>query len=435
MSASEQTRRANRALDAANFFLADVQGGLGPYLAVYLLTERKWDEASIGVVMSVATAAGLLAQTPAGLLVDATRAKRGLIAVAALLVTVASVLLPWLPGFVSVALSQAIAQAAAAVFAPAINAVTLGIFGHAMFTRRNGRNQSFNHIGNAIAAALAGLAAWRWGPSVVFYLLAAMAVLTLVSVLAIPARAIDHDLARGLQDRPDGAGARDDAPKDAPSGLAVLVTCRPLMIFAICVLLFHLANAAMLPLVGQKLALADRNIGTSLMSACIVAAQVVMVPMALLVGAKADAWGRKPLFLAGLAILPIRGVLYTLSDDGAWLVAVQLLDGVGAGIFGAIFPVIVADLMRGTGRFNVAQGAILTAQGVGAALSTTLAGFVVVRAGYSAGFLVLAAVAVAGLLVFWLAMPETKPETKPPESFLPVERRDERPDDTLVSAR
>src|SRR6185437_13943098 len=106
------------------------------------------------------------------------------------------------------------------------------------------------------------------------------------------------------------------------------------------------------------------------MSACIVAAQIVMVPMALLVGARADRWGRKPLFLAGLAILPLRGVLYTLSDNAWWLVGVQLLDGVGAGIYGAIFPVIVADLMRGTGRYNVAQGIVITAQGVGAALST-----------------------------------------------------------------
>jgi MFS family permease len=216
---------------------------------------------------------------------------------------------------------------------------------------------------------------------VVFYLLAAMSFMTLVSVMAIPPAAIDHDLARGLHDeiRAPGAGPA----RDQPAGLAVLVTCRPLLIFAICVLLFHLANAAMLPLVGQKLALEDRNLGTSLMSACILAAQFVMVPMAMLVGAKADAWGRKPLFLAGLAILPIRGVLYTLSDDPYWLVGVQLLDGVGAGIFGAIFPVIVADLMRGTGRFNAAQGAILTAQGIGAALSTTLAGVVVVTAGYS----------------------------------------------------
>jgi MFS family permease len=188
----------------------------------------------------------------------------------------------------------------------------------------------------------------------------------------------------------------------------VLITCRPLLIFAASAVLFHFANAAMLPLVGEKLALQDKNLGTSLMSACIVAAQIVMVPMAMLVGAKADAWGRKPLFLIGLLILPIRGMLYTLSDDPYWLVGVQLLDGVGAGIYGAIFPIIVADLMRGTGRFNVAQGAVITAQGVGAALSTTVAGFVVVSLGYSAAFLTLAGIAGAGLLLFWLAMPETR---------------------------
>jgi len=143
------------------------------------------------------------------------------------------------------------------------------------------------------------------------------------------------------------------------------------------------------------------------MSACIVAAQVVMVPMALLVGAKADRWGRKPLFLLGLAVLTIRRSLYPLSDNVFWLVGVQLLDGVGAGIYRALFPIVVADLMRGTGRFNVAQGMVITAHGIGAALSTTLAGLVVVHAGYSAAFLTLAAVAAAGLGLYAFAMPET----------------------------
>ena len=188
----------------------------------------------------------------------------------------------------------------------------------------------------------------------------------------------------------------------------MLLTCRPLLVFAICVMLFHLANAAMLPLVGQKLALQDKNIGTSLMSACIVAAQLVMVPFAMLVGAKADRWGHKRFFLAALAILPLRGALYTLSDNPFWLVGVQLLDGVGAGIFGAIFPVIVADLMRNTGRFNVAQGAVITAQSIGAALSTALAGMVVVGAGYSAAFLTLGAVAAIGAMICLLALPETR---------------------------
>lgn len=394
--------RAGRALDAVNFFLADVRDGLGPYLAVYLLTEQKWDEGRIGAVMSIATLAGILAQTLAGALVDATRAKRLVMAAAAVLVAIASLLLPLFPGFLPVALSQGLAHAAGVIFPPAIAAVSLGIFGHRAFTRRIGRNETFNHAGNAVAAAVAGIAAYRFGPSVVFYLLAFMACASLVSILAIPEHAIDHDLARGLDERDASSQS------EQPSGLSVLLTCRPLLIFAICVALFHLSNAAMLPLVGQKLALQDKNLGTSLMSACIVAAQIVMVPFAMLVGAQADRWGHKRFFLAALLILPVRAALYTLSDNAFWLVGVQLLDGVGAGIFGAIFPVIVADLMRNTGRFNVAQGAIITAQSIGAALSTTVAGLVVVGAGYSAAFLCLGAIAAIGSAVCFFALPETR---------------------------
>jgi predicted MFS family arabinose efflux permease len=404
------SKRANRSLDAANFFLADVRDGLGPYLAIYLLTVQKWDEASIGVVMSIATAAGILAQTPAGGLIDATRAKRVLMVVAAVAVTAASLLLPLFTNFFLVAASQATAHAAAAVFGPALAAISLGIVGHAAFTKRVGRNESFNHAGNAVAAVAAGATAYLWGPTVVFYLLAAMSAASMASILMIPGREIDNDLARGLHDQlvDEKNPAADD---DKPSGLRVLITCKPLLTFAVAVMLFHLANAAMLPLVGQKLALQDNRLGMTFIAACIVAAQMVMVPMAMLVGARADQWGRKPLFLAGFLILPLRGCLYTLSDNQFWLLAVQTLDGVGAGIFGAIFPIIVADLMRGTGRFNVAQGAILTAQGIGAALSTTLAGIVVVHAGYSAAFLTLAGVAILGALVFFFGMPETNPRS------------------------
>lgn len=400
-----QLTRAGHALDAANFFLADVRDGLGPYLAIYLLTEQKWDEASIGIVMSVATIAGILAQTPAGALVDATRAKRMVMVVAALIVTAASLLLPLMSGFWPVTLSQSIAHAAGVIFPPAIAAVSLGVVGPTAFTARIGRNESFNHAGNAAAALIAGAAAYALGPTAVFYLMAVMALGSLASVLAIPARAIDHDLARGLQEHQQrSAGARGERP----SGLSILLTCRPLLIFAICVALFHLANAAMLPLVGQKLALQDKNLGTSLMSACIVAAQVVMVPMAMLVGARADRWGHKRFFLAALLILPLRAVLYTFSDAKAWLVGVQLLDGVGAGIFGAIMPVIVADLMHNTGRFNLAQGAVITAQSIGAAASTALAGLVVVQSGYSAAFLALGAIAAVGFAVCWWLLPETR---------------------------
>jgi MFS family permease len=398
-------RSLSRALDALNFFLADVRDGLGPYLSIYLLTEQKWDQASIGVVMSVAALAGIAAQTPAGALIDKSTAKRGLMVVAAIVVTAACLSLPFIGRFELVAATQALAASAGAIFPPAVAAVTLGIVGPRAFAKRIGRNEAFNHAGNATAATLAGGTAYFSGPIVVFWLLAAMAVASMLATLSIPADAIDHHVARGLDDTQSG----DDSK---PSGFQVLLTCRPLLIFAGATVLFHFANAAMLPLVGQKLALVNRNLGTTLMSVCIVAAQIVMVPVAMLVGRKADLWGRKPIFATALAVLALRGALYPLSDNPYWLLGVQLLDGVGAGIFGALFPLVVADLTRGTGHFNVSQGAIATGTGLGAALSAAVAGFIVVRAGYSAAFLFLAAVALVGLGLFVIAMPETGPDAK-----------------------
>lgn len=413
---SHLDRRNNLSLDSLNFFLADVRDGLGPYLAIYLLAVHHWEPASIGLVMTIAGIAALITQTPAGALVDSTRGKRALIAIAALLVTGSCLLLPFVTSFSLVALTQAMSAVAASIFAPAICAITLGITGPRAFTRRTGRNETFNHAGNACAALLAGLFAYLFGPVAVFYLMGAMALGSVIAVSFVSAKAIDHDLARGLD--PDIAGHAKQ-----PSGLSVLLTNKPLLLFAICCGLFHLANAAMLPLVSQKLAQANLQMATPLTSACIVAAQLVMVPAALLVGAKADLWGRKPLLLAGFLILPLRGVLYTLSDDPYWLVAVQLLDGVGAGIFGALFPVVVKDLTHGTGHFNVSLGALSTVFGLGAALSNSLAGFVVQQAGYSAAFLTLAAVAAAALILLWVALPETlqraRADAYPAQSEMP----------------
>jgi MFS family permease len=399
----EAGKSIEHALDALNFFLADVRDGLGPYLSIYLLTEQKWDQASIGVVMSVAALAGIIAQTPAGALIDRSTAKRALMVSAAIVVTAACLALPLIHRFELVAATQALAACAGAIFPPAIAAVTLGTVGPRAFTRRIGRNEAFNHAGNATAAAIAAVTAYFYGPIVVFWLLAAMAVASVFATLSIPADAIDHHLARGL----DAASSGCAGHGDQPSGFQVLLACRPLLIFAAATVLFHFSNAAMLPLVGQKLALVNRDLGTTLMSVCIIAAQVVMVPVAMVVGRKADVWGRKPIFAVALAVLALRGMLYPLSDNPYWLVSVQLLDGVGAGIFGALFPLVVADLTRGTGHFNVSQGAIATAAGLGGALSAAVAGFIVVGAGYSAAFLFLAGIAAAGLIGFCAMMPET----------------------------
>ncbi|MGX5776898.1 MFS transporter [Methylorubrum zatmanii] len=401
----QPSRRALQGLDLLNLSLADVRDGLGPYLAIYLLAvrgpEQGWNEATIGLVMTVAGIAGLLAQTPAGALIDRSSAKRAIVIAAAIVVTLSCLVLPWVSNFYLVAGTQALASIAGSVFAPALTGITLGIVGPKLFSKRIGRNEGFNHAGNALSAMLAGGLAYVFGPIVVFWLMGVLAALSIGAMLMVPAEEIDDELARGL-------ACPEDQHCEQPSGLSLLLRNRHLLLFALLCAAFHLANAAMLPSVGQLLTkVVGKDNATSLIAICIVAAQCVMVPMAVLVGAKADSFGRKPIFLAAFGVLALRGVLYTFSDNPYYLVAVQCLDGVGAGIYGALFPIVVADLTRGTGRFNVAQGAVATAQGLGAALSATLAGVVIVASGYSAAFLVLAAAAAAGFVLYLVLMPET----------------------------
>jgi MFS family permease len=398
-SGEETTRSHQRALDALNFLLADVRGALGPFLVVFLVTERRWSNASVGLVTAVGGALALAFQTPAGALIDRSRAKRGLVVAALAILGVGATVIFAFPGFWPVMAANAAVGFAGDIFGPAVAALTLGLTGRAALTRRLGRNSAFDHAGNVAIAALAGLVGWAFSQRAVFLLAPACAVLASAVVLSIPAGDIDHEAARG---------ARTDGETNV-SSWSVLLTCRPLVSFAACLLLFHLANAPLLPLVGQKLALAHRGAATPMMSACIIAAQLIMVPMAILVGRTADRLGRKPLLLAAFGILPLRAMLYPFSDAAPWLVGVQLLDGVGAGLIGALTPVVISDAMRGTGRFNVAQGAVATVQGIGASLSGLFAGVIVDHAGYSVAFRALGGVALLALAVLLIAMPETGP--------------------------
>jgi predicted MFS family arabinose efflux permease len=405
--------KSRRALDCLNFLVADVKDGLGPFLAIYLMSAQHWDATQIGLVMMVGGIATVAARTPAGALVDATRWKRGLIVVAAGLVAAGAVVLSVVPRFCPAVAAQTIIGACDAVFPPAVAAISLGIVGRRAFTRRVGRNEAFNHAGNAFTAIMAGLAGYLIAPGAVLWLIALLAAGSAWAVLAVRAEEIDHDLARGADRKQDGMAA--------PSGLRVLFECKPLLVFTAAITLFHFANAAMLPLLGERLAQGAKSTGPLFMAACIITAQLIMVPMAMLVGRRADAWGRKPLFLLGFAALPIRGLLYTLWDDPYYLVSIQILDGIGAGIFGALFFVVVADLTKGTGRYNLAQGAASAAWGFGAALSNSVAGFIVDKAGFDAAFLFLATAAVAAFLLFWLAMPETGAPAHADTPELPVQ--------------
>jgi MFS family permease len=389
--------RMQAPLDWLNFFLADVKDGLGPFLAIYLLSSRHWDAGKIGVVMMIAGVATVTARAPFGALVDWTRWKRGLMVAAAVAVAGGALAMSFFPNFWLIAVVQAAIGSADAIFPAAIGAISLGIVGPKMFARRVGRNEAFNHAGNAFTAIVAGVAGWLIAPGAVLWLIAGLAGGSVWAALAIDPGAIDHDLARGSDKERDGQ----------PSGLRVLLECKSLLIFTAAISLFHFANATMLPLLGEKLAQSNKGSETLFMAACIITAQIVMVPMAMLVGRKADSWGRKPIFLAGFAVLPIRGVLYTLTQNPFALVSIQILDGIGAGIFGALFFIVIADLTKGTGRYNLAQGAASASWGLGAALSNSVAGYIVDMAGFSTAFLFLGATALVAFVLLLFAMPET----------------------------
>lgn len=398
------SKKSLRALDYLNVFLADVRDGVGPYLSIYLKASQHWNPAQIGIAMSASAIATVIAQTPAGALVDRVRQTRMLIVLAAVFVTIGCILIALIPSFPVVIGAQILIGVAAAVFPPAIAAITLGLVGHERLDRRVGRNETFNHTGNVIAATLAGLVGYFISRQGIFFLVAVMAFGSTIAVRQIREKEINHELARGGSDdeEEDQAGHQHHF-----SGIVQLLSDRRILFFAIAVILFHFANAAMLPLVGQELAQGKGTSDTVYMSSCIIVAQLVMVPVSNLAGRLADA-GRKPIFLLGFAVLPIRGVLYTLSHNPYFLVSVQILDGVGAGIFGVLSVLMVADLTKGTGRFNVTQGILNTAIGIGAGLSNLLAGYVVKNAGFQVCFLMLSAIAVVAFAVFWFLVPETK---------------------------
>jgi MFS family permease len=392
-------------LDALNFLLADVRGALGPYLNVFLVTQRNWSQESVGLVTTIAGLLGLLVQTPVGGLIDATHRKRALVVAGLAVLALGAATIFAAPSFGPVLTANTLMAVVGDVFGPAVAALTLGLYPREALARRMGRNAAFDHAGNVAIAIVAGAVGLAFSQRAVFLLVPLFAALAALAVLSIPAAAIDHNRARG--------GVRPNDGEPPPSRLGVLLRCRPLLLYAGCTTLFHFANAPLLPLVGQKLALAHGNWATAMMSACIIAAQMIMLPIALLVGWNADRWGRKPILLIGFGILPVRAALYTVSNASPWLVGVQLLDGVGAGIWGAITPLVLADLMRGSGRYNVAQGGVMTAQGIGASLSGLAIGVIVDRFGYSPAFLTSAGVAALAFATLALAMPETRPSAEP----------------------
>jgi MFS family permease len=385
---------ANRALDLVNFFVADVQTGFGPFVAVYLTT-HKWTQVEIGFALTLGTMTSLISQLPAGALVDSMRNKRTAASGALVCIIAAALLLALQPHQLPVLVAQMLHGFASCVMTPAIAAISLHLAGHAALGERLGRNARFASIGNGLAAAVMGATGAYFSSRFVFLLTAALCVPALVALWSIGS---------GGYSRAQTTSRLMDFP-----GLKRLLLDRRLLIFSVCVMLFHLSNAAMLPLAGAAVTMRAGEYANLIIAACIVVPQAVVALLSPWVGRAAQKIGRKRLLLLGWGALPLRGLLLAVLP-GSWpLVMGQAVSGISAAVFGVLLPLLAADLTLGTSHFNLCMGILGLAMYLGAAASTTMSGGIADAAGMEAAFLVLAAIGVIGVLTVWLAMPETRP--------------------------
>ncbi|HEY6257170.1 MAG TPA: MFS transporter [Xanthobacteraceae bacterium] len=395
------SRASLRGLDWFIFFVADVQTGFGPFVAVYL-TAQKWTQVDIGLVLSAGSLVALVGQIPGGALVDLARSERLVAGLAIAAISISALGYAASPIFPVVLGAAVLHAGASCVLGPAIAAISLGLVGHARIGERLGRNARFASVGNGLAAAAMGACAYFLSDRAVFFVTALLLAPALIALRAMSANEIDPERAHGGVIR----RRRDNRP---PTNFADLLRQRPLLILAGCVMLFHLANSAMLPLMASGVTMRSGPWARVLIAACIVVPQCVVAALSPWVGRQAEGWGRRPLLLLGFAALSVRGILFATVKDPNLLVAVQLLDGLTGSAIGVMVPLIIADLTRGTGHFNVGQGIVGTTTGIGASLSTTIAGYASDQFGSEFAFLGLAAIATLGLAAVAMLMPETRP--------------------------
>jgi MFS family permease len=400
MNIPSHTRHGPASLLALNFFMADMQAGIGPFLGVFLLGHG-WQNGWIGTVMTAGGIAGMLMTTPVGALIDSTRRKKLFVIVPGIFTVAGSGIVLLSQEFWVVASSQIATAIAGAAIGPAVAAITLGIVRQAGFNRQVGRNQAFNHAGNMVGAGLAGLLGWTFGIPAVFWLAAAFGILSIASVLMIPSRAIDDDAARGRH--------REGDKREPIGGFTVLLGSKPLLVLAGALALFHLGNAAMLPLYGMAVVASKQGDPAGFVAMTVVVAQGTMILAALAAMQIAERKGYWLVLLISFAALPIRAVVAAHLIHHWGVYPIQILDGVGAGLQSVAVPGLVARILDGTGRINAGHGAVMTAQGIGASLSPAIGGWITQAMGYGPAFLILGGFAAASLAVWIACAPLLRP--------------------------
>jgi MFS family permease len=395
-SISPQSRHA---LDWTNFFLADVQTGFGAFVAFYL-ADLGWTRGQVGLALTTGTLAAVLSQIPGGALVDALRWKRALAASGIGMICLSALILAMLPSFFLVFAAEILHGLSAGILTPAIAAISLGLVGRRAMSVRTGRNYRFDAAGNALTASMMGLAGHYFAKSAIFLGSAALCIPALIALGFIRGDEIDYARARnaGTGERAKSYHRIFDVGKN-----------RNLYIFAGCVCLFQLADASMLPVIGENLAQSEPQRASLLLAGLIVVPQIVVALLSPWVGYHSEKWGRKPLLLLGFGLEIARALLFGLSSNTAVLVTGQLLGGISAAAVTVLTILVVTDLTTGTGRFNLVRGFVGTLIAIAASISTTVTGFMFQTLGHWEGFLILAGIALGAAVLLWAAMPETKP--------------------------
>jgi MFS family permease len=394
-------------LDGINFFLAGMQAGFGPFIAV-LLADEKWTQQNIGYVLSVGGLTGLLSQLPGGELLDVTRSKRFLVGSGAIVVAVSALAIALWPVLSVVFAALVLQGLTGGILGPAIAAISLGLVGHQALAKRLGRNQRFASAGALTVTGLMGAIGYFLSYRAIFFVSAALVLPLLLAV----ARVRSDDIHFGRSCGQPVHHASTPPPRVERLSLSKNYN---LLTFAGCLFLFQFANASMLPLAGERLAYRNGTGASFVISALIILPQIVVALSAPRVGQLAQSWGRRPLLLIGFGALAVRALLFAVIVDPPLLICIQLLDGVSGSVLGVLTALIVADLTNGTGRFNLAQGFVGTLAGIGASLSTTFFGLIVGDFGNAVGFLSIAAAALTTVFFAWLLMPETKPSNEKSE--------------------
>jgi MFS family permease len=391
-------------LDGVNFFLAGILAGFGPYLTAYL-ADQKWTQENIGFILTASSFAGLLSPLPGGELLDTIRSKRALVVAGAAMVAISAIIIiAFRPSFPLVFTALVLQGISGGFLGPAIAAISLGLVGHAALPERLGRNQLFASTGNLAASGLMGLIGYFLSYQTIFLTVAALTLPLFVALARIRAADIHFGRACGVPDH-------HLLTQPARVSRRSLWKNPGLVTFAICLFLFELGNASVLPVVIEALVSQRERRSSIIISALILLPQVIVALIAPWVGRQAKSWGRRPLLLIGFGALVIRALLFASVVNPTLIVGFQWLDGISGAILGVLTPLVIADVTKGTGRFNLAQGVVGTASGIGASLSTTGFGLVAMSLGRTAVFLSIAFAGLVAVLILWFFMPETRPST------------------------